>query len=300
MSEQDLPYEVLCDESDREKWLDLRRTGIGGSDAPAILGQTSWGSATSVQASKWGFDEPQEEREELRWGHLLEAPMLERLTEETKKRFTPFGMLLRSKEYPWAICTPDGRTFNEDPESWAQCKSTILREEWEDGLPDRVWTQVQHEMLVTGADHEYVAALLFPRTFVWTLVKRDEEYLNSTHIPAMAHFWELTQGHEAVEVDGSEATRQALGRMHPLDNGESIRLDDTYFELGRDLAGMKADQKALELETKGLENRLRAAIGDATFGTLPDGSGWSFKTQTRKAHEVKESTFRVLRRTKGK
>jgi len=47
-----------------------------------------------------------------------------------------------------------------------------------------------------------------------------------------------------------------------------------------------------------LTNYLKAAIGSHTIGVLPNGEMWTYKTQSRKEHIVKESTFRVLRRKK--
>ena len=39
-----------------------------------------------------------------------------------------------------------------------------------------------------------------------------------------------------------------------------------------------------------------AAIGGASVATLPNGVMYTLRSQTSKAHSVKESTYRVLRR----
>ena len=62
------------------------------------------------------------------------------------------------------------------------------------------------------------------------------------------------------------------------------------------------DRIVKEAETRRteLQNKLKLAIGDNTFGELPSGGKFTWKTQDRKEHFVAASTSRVLRRTKAK
>ena len=39
----------------RGQWLQARRRGIGGSDAPALMGASPWATPLSVYADKMGF-----------------------------------------------------------------------------------------------------------------------------------------------------------------------------------------------------------------------------------------------------
>jgi hypothetical protein len=54
----------------------------------------------------------------------------------------------------------------------------------------------------------------------------------------------------------------------------------------------------LEAREAEIENRLKAAIGDATFG-VAGGQAFSWKTQERKGYTVQPSTCRVLRTIKS-
>ena len=304
----DLPYEVLCHEGQRDEWLETRRLGIGGSDMPSILGLTNWGSALSVQTDKWGLgsDESGEERDQkFRLAHHQEAYLLAELSMELGIDFETFGYLLRSKEYPWAMCTPDGVAYNEvcvdglgPALHWAQCKTSIMKSEWEEEVPAHVIAQMQHEMLVTGADHSYLPVLLYPNTFAWKLVERDQKYIDEVIIPTGTAFWAATEERVPYEIDGSEQTTRALVRLHPEDNGRTVKLDDTYWDDVRALESIATDLKILNEQKTLHQNRVRAAIGDATYGELEDGSGFSWKTGDRKEYTVAASKTKTLRRVK--
>ena len=56
----------------------------------------------------------------------------------------------------------------------------------------------------------------------------------------------------------------------------------------------------LEAERQQIRNEVMAAIGEASAGALPDGSGWTFKTQTTAGYTktVPPNTYRVLRYSK--
>jgi len=290
-------YEVVGDSADRESWLKLRREGIGGSDAPSLFGLTSWASPSSVQADKWGLLDEPDDAEILRWGRRIEPLILEALGEELGVAIESDGRLLRSTRHPFMQCTPDGRTTDG---TWIQAKNTMMAAEWEDGAPKRVWVQCQHEMAVTDAPECIAVALLFGNRLVWERIARDDEFIDDVLIPAEAEFWRLTQAMEPCPPDGSEHTRKALQKLYPEDTGETVHLDGHFVDLDTERLGLLEAKKMAESRLREIDNEFRHAMKDATFAALPNGTSYSLKSQTRKAHEVKESTFRVLRRKGSK
>ena len=79
-----MEYDLIGNSNQREEWLRLRRTGIGASDSPAILGASPWSSGLAVYAEKIDTDAPiEEESERLMWGHILEPVILERFVKVT-------------------------------------------------------------------------------------------------------------------------------------------------------------------------------------------------------------------------
>ena len=63
---------------------------------------------------------------------------------------------------------------------------------------------------------------------------------------------------------------------------------------------LKAEKKITNSEITLRENRIRSAIGDNSYGTFPDGSGFSLKTTVRNEYVSKATTFRTLRAQKAK
>jgi predicted phage-related endonuclease len=100
------------------------------------------------------------------------------------------------------------------------------------------------------------------------------------------------------DVDGSASTAKVLAKLHPEDDGSEVFLPAEAADWTDEIEAAKEQIKTAEVMKQAAENRLKAAIGDATFGLLPDGSRWSWKSQTRKSYVVEEATFRVLRRSK--
>jgi len=97
------------------------------------------------------------------------------------------------------------------------------------------------------------------------------------------------------DPDGSESCRNAIKRLHPKDNGAEVRLPVEWLEHSARLSELKAAKAGTEKEITELENRIKVMIGDATYGALPDGSRYSWKTQNRKEYVVPASQTRVLR-----
>ncbi len=288
-------FEIIGDSSDRDAWLDLRRTGIGGSDAPAILGLVGWASPASVQADKWNLLEEPDQAEHLKWGQRLEGVILEAFAEEIGHPVDRYGLLIRSTEHPFMLCTPDGVFTKDGTRYYVQAKNTMMASAWEEDVPDHVKVQVQHEMAVTGAEACYVAALVFGNRLRWARVERDQSFIEDVLIPAEREFWRLVEAREPAPPDASEHTRKALEKLYPEDSGEMVVLDGSFTDLHVERLELLDRQKATKRRLQEIGNTFRHAMGSATFAQLQNGVIYSLRTQTRKEHMVKESTFRVLR-----
>jgi len=291
-------YEIIGDSADRDAWLALRRTGIGGSDAPAILGLVGWASPSSVQADKWNLAPEAEDAEVMRWGRRLEDVIAEGLGADEGWEVFIYGLLLRSTRHPFMLCTPDAQRLTD--RIFVQIKNTVKAEDWQERVPEAVWVQCQHEMAVTGDTRCIAAALILGNRLRWSYVERDDAFLETVLIPAERDFWERTQNLEPAPADGSEHTKRAYQLLWPKDSGETVALDGYFTALDRERHELLGIKKTAEERLNSIDNEIRLALKDATFGVLQNGVVYSNKTQTRKEHVVKESTFRVLRRKEAK
>jgi predicted phage-related endonuclease len=167
-------------------------------------------------------------------------------------------------------------------------------------------------MDVTGASHCYLVGWIGGDTLSIHLIPRNQRFIDAMHT-RLKEFWGYVQRREIPPVDDSEATKSMLGLIYPRDTGDEISLPDDFIELDRELVELKESIKTLETRKDGIENRIKAQIGDATRGVLPVGC-YSWKVQTRTvvdseklaqiAPEVYQeclrvSSFRVLRRSKN-
>lgn len=304
-------YEVIADSANELDWLEQRRGGIGASDQPGVLGLSRWASAATIYADRISDEPPDlEQNEFMRAGKRLEPFIaewiLELMNEDGRKvKGRPFGLLLRSKAYPWMLCTPDWMVDDgEGDEVPLQIKNTMRAADWDGGIPDDVMIQCLAEQIVTGVDHSYVGVLLTGNRPRWARIDRsDHEAVCQKIIDESEHLWQTIVNREPLakyhRIDGSDPTKRALLAIHPKDDGSTVELDGLLMEQALAYDDLKRVEKEAKSASAKIANEICAAIGDHSYGVFPDGSGFSWKHQHRKETVQAASDFRVLRRTKG-
>jgi len=290
-------------ETDRERWLAERRTGIGGSDAAAVLGVNPWKSALEVWAEKVGLMDPPDlsENEAVEFGTKLEGVVLETLAERTGRHIErwPQTRIVRHPEKSWLLCTPDA--FEHDPDKGrgiVQAKTTSayrLRDWQGDEPPLHYQVQIQHEMAATGCEWGTLCCLVGGQRFLWFDVRRNDRFVEAM-LKREAHFWRLVETQTPPEPDGSPGADKVLGKLYADESGESVTLPPEALEWDTELAEIRKQLSALQERKRALEQKLKAAIGHASVGVLPDGTIWTYKTVHRREHVVKATTYRQLRR----
>jgi putative phage-type endonuclease len=305
-SEHEIPLTVY---PNREQWLIGRRLGIGASESPALFGlsPSGWHSPFSIWLEKTGLVPPVElEGEWLEWGMLLEEPIAQRYALRTERRIWQAGQFASAvhPRLPFMRATPDRwviEAADRDGRGVLQIKNAgwFKADDWEYGPPDYIQAQVQHELAVTGFGWGSIAVLIGGNTFKYYDVERNDAYIAELEL-ACGAFWDLVLQRKKPEIDGSGATSAAIKRLHPLDDGSAVQLDDSIMETWTALQATKADLKMAKAEEDRLGNIIREAIGPATFAGLPDGRLLSYKHQTTPSYTVADNTYRVLREVNTK
>ncbi len=296
----------------RNDWLARRADFLGSSESPAVLG---CGYANENQHTVWlrklGLLEPLEDNDSLLCGRLMQGGILAVIRHKTGYDIQPadeFGVY-RSAEHPWLGATPDS-LIHGDPRGLGVCElknvDHHLLKDWK-GLeaPLRVNVQLIHQLLAIGATWGIAAAVIGgnrPAWFEIELTNPSVARLATGMIPHLRKFWEFVEARNPPPIDGSEGCAQALKRLYPSDDGSSVDLPPIAEQWFNELRGLKAASSWLEKRKSAIENGIKAAIGDATYGTLPDGRRFSWKAQTshHAAREAYESTYRVLRQHEPK
>lgn len=297
-----MAYEIVCSNDNRESWLRARRSGIGASEIAAACGESPWDSPFSLWAKKSRMLPEKDETEPMTWGRLLEPVIIGEYARRAGRSAKPHGLLLRSKDYPWALATLDGTTWGDGDSPWPlEIKNTsaYLADEWQDGPPPHYYLQVQQQALVTGARKVTSACLLGGNRLVWCDVDRDERVIRKI-IERGSDLWRRVQSGEAPEVDGSDATHAALDAMYPKDERRSILLDGAMINVADEIEAMKSRIRDAKEKVDDLEATVKAALGSARSGILPDGREFTWTLQQRAGFTVKPTEFRVLRLKKAK
>lgn len=290
----------VCHESD-EMWKVERSNGIGGSDAPQILGLSPFGGPARVAAAKLGYHAEDVESELHEWGHYVEEPLIQRFYAETGIEGKRSGWLYRSENTatPWLQATIDGELFDPDLRGGIQCKLAVYSADaWDEGVPDYIGAQVQHEMAVQEWDFIFVLALLRGYQFRWAKVERDQPFIDGTLIPTLGEFWRKLKADEPIAPLGApDREWEALRLRYPRPEiGKTVELAGESWPAIVAAWRQHADAKnEHEKAAKEYRNRIVAAMGDAEFATLDDGTRLSCKLTERAEHTVRASTARTLR-----
>ncbi len=145
----------------RQEWLELRKKGIGASDASAVVGMNPYKTNVALWEEKTGRREPEDisEKPYVKYGIEAEAPLRKLFALDFPKykvTYKPYDVIYHP-DYSFIFATLDGRLREKETgrKGIYEGKTTeILRsmqyENWKDKLPDNYYIQVLHQLLATG------------------------------------------------------------------------------------------------------------------------------------------------------
>lgn len=247
----------------QKEWLQLRKTGIGGSDAGAVCGLHPYSSAMKVFRDKTSEIVEETDSEAVRIGHDLEEYVAKRFMEATGLKVRCSNYMYRSKEHPFMIADVDRLVIGEDAGLECKTASAYSADKWADGnIPLHYMVQCYHYMAVTGKRVWYIAAVILGREFTYRKLVWDEAVIsNLTAIEE--DFW---QNHvmtgQIPPPDGSRACDEVIAQYFGKAKEDSM-IELTGFD---EKLGRRRDilQKIAELETekKQIEQEVKLAMGE--------------------------------------
>ena len=250
-----------------DEWLDLRRTGIGGSDAGAIMGVSPYKGAFSVWADKMGKLPPLEDNEAMRQGRDLEDYVARRFAEATGLRARHEYSMLRSVDHPCMLADIDRRIIGE--RAGLECKTSrdITMARYRNGeYPMEYCCQCLHYLAVTGWDCWYLAVLVYGTDLLIFKICRDDVMDDiEALIKAEEAFWDnyMLIPNNPPAPDALDSTAAALGSVYPHDDGTTVCADQDANQALIELAALKAQLRSLDRLITERENQIKAAMGEA-------------------------------------
>lgn len=267
---------VLPVDPDVTEWLEVRRQGLGGTDAATIMGANKFATLYGTWVEKTSTEPPVDKASDLLWfGHEVEPMLARRFEAETGIATRRVGTL-RSKSHPFMQANPD--RFTGDG-GGLEIKSTDwftdAGKEWTGGeIPAHPWWQAQHCMAVSGRSHWWFAALVGRRFVIAGPVMRDEDAIAAL-VAAEEKFWteHVQTGIEPAIDYASIDEAEARARFAVVDPAATVDiLDQPIPEVWQDTLADFLSNRDAETAAKKAKDaakaRLMGLIGDREYLTV--------------------------------
>ena len=254
----------------REEWLELRRSGIGGSDASVIAGVNKYRSVTELWLEKTGkTDMSEEESEAIYWGNTLEEVIRQEFGKRSGMVATKPPYMYRSEEHPCMIANLDGEVEDEIYGTCifeAKTVSAYKKDEWDNGIPIEYYLQLQHYMAVTHYKGAYIAALIGGNEFTYRFIEHSEETIEML-IEMELDFWENVGDNVPPDLDGSDAAKKYLANTYPRATKKgAIDLGEVGEVLVEQYDEICAQEDHVKEMKQYVENQLKSLLKDNESG----------------------------------
>lgn len=283
------------------KELERRRKVVGASEVGLLFGLPSFGGRTVSDLwfeKKYGTSHGGKGNASTTLGTKLEPVILA----EAEDRL---GVKIVDRQ-KWVTfgcngATLDGRVENNGALVEAKTAGILWRgdqSEWgEDGsdeVPDSYLVQVQAQLLVTGAELGYLAALIGGRGFAMYQIAPNDALQGAIAIRSNSFIASLDSD-AAPEAPPQLETLKRIKRQP----SKILPQSDEISELWEQLTAAKAGSKFAKETEETIQRKLLAKLGDAEAAECSGGL-ITYYEQSRKECVMAASKFRVLRFAKGK
>lgn len=289
---------ISTNQMDESLWLKYRNQGIGSSDAATACGLNPYKSQLELWMEKTGRIAPQQsdlsEDSPLVWGTILEPIVAEHYSKRTGRKVRRVNSILQHSEHPWMLANIDREVVGDPDVQVLECKTAgvFSAKSWENGVPEYIQLQVQHQLAVTGQQSADVAVLIGGQKMDIFRLERDDDLIHQL-IQLESSFWHRVQTDTPPPVDASASAANALRQLYPDDNTDVLDLTDdaeanVMFD---DLLSVRSKLSELAEKESLLKNQLQERI--QAFASAHFNSG---KVSWRKS---KSSTLLDTKRIKA-
>lgn len=285
----------------REEWLAVRRRGIGGSDAAAVLGMNPWRTPYALWADKTGRLPNPPETEAMRLGRELEDYVARRFQEAAGKKTRRINAMLQNPAFPFAFANIDREIVGEQAGLECKTASAFRAGDFQGDFPQNYYVQCLHYLAVTGAKRWYLAALVLGEGLrIFRLTRLEDDPLPdwcglSVFVPegeiaalltAERDFWQLVESDTPPDFTGSPGDSRALSLVWPgEEESPAVFLPELEDKAARALAlreQLSLFETQLEQCTQELKGRMENAP-EARAGRYEI----LWKPQSRRSFDVK-------------
>lgn len=170
------------------EWREFRRSHIGSSDAPIIMGASPWCTPYKLWRRKLGIDEEVEATPRMRRGIEMENEA--RIHFEIISNLHVSPRVIVSHDHPWMMASLDGITDDGKDAVEIKCPGQKDHELAKDGkIPDKYYPQLQHQIAVAELDHIFyfsfdgqngVEIKVYRNDkYIYDMVSKEQEFYNN-------------------------------------------------------------------------------------------------------------------------
>ncbi len=208
---------------DYRDWLEVRKQGIGSSDAATACGLNPYMSMLELWMIKTGRVQQNLNDESsgvapLYWGKQLEPLVAQYYSLHTNNKVRRVNAVLQHSDPDKAfmLANLDYAVVGSDEVQILECKTAgeYGAKIWRDGVPLYVLCQVQHQLAVTGKQAAHVCVLICGHETKIFKVSRNEAVIEQI-IQSERSFWQCVERDIPPAVDATESAAKAIQQLYP-------------------------------------------------------------------------------------
>ncbi|AOY44361.1 hypothetical protein AOT82_1982 [Psychrobacter sp. AntiMn-1] len=266
-----------------DKWLEVRKQGIGSSDAAAACGIHPYLSMLELWMIKTGrmessIDESIEGYSPLYWGNTLEPMVAKYYQKHTGNKVRRVNAVLQhpDPDKHFMLANLDYSVVGSDEVQILECKTTGEHgaKLWKHGVPLYVTCQVQHQLAVTGKTAAHICVLLCGHEAKIYKVERDERLIESI-MEREREFWQYVETDTPPTPDHSESAARALKQLYPKPEPNSkidFKNDAGANKLFEQLLSYRDYMQELEQRHDQVKHQLQSLIKDHEVAVFDKGA----------------------------
>lgn len=274
---------VSTKDLDYQQWLEVRKQGIGSSDAATACGLNPYMSMLELWMIKTGrqaqsIDDESLGHAPLYWGKQLEPLVAEYYSMQTNNKVRRVNAVLQhpDPDKHFMLANLDYSIVGSDEVQILECKTAgeYGAKLWRDGVPLYVLCQVQHQLAVTGKQAAHVCVLLCGHETKIFKVTRSESVIEHI-IKAERYFWECVQTDIPPSVDASESAATAIQQLYPAHvplTVEDLSHNENANRMFDQLIRLKEEIQHKQERFDQLKHEIQMLMKDAERAVFSQGS----------------------------
>jgi putative phage-type endonuclease len=257
--------------NDRTKWLEARKTYIGGSDLGAIVGVNRYKTALDVYLEKTSEHIHEVNNDATYWGNVLEEVVAQEYSKRTHLPLKTETTLLRHKEHEFLGANIDRWVGNKEYVLECKTASFMMARDWgeegTDQIPESYLVQVAHYASICDVPKVDIAVLIGGQDFRIYTYERNREFEEKL-IKIAHHFW---HNHIEKRIPPKCSNLADTSNLFPVGNHKELTASENITKKIYELKTLKEQESNLHKEIDALKVDIQEFMQD--YDILLDNNG---------------------------